>query len=249
MPDPTSPLTAVVVDDERLARRELLRLLGDHPDVEVVGEADSAMAARTVIAAQRPAVLFLDIQMPGETGFDLLDGLDEPPRVIFVTAYDRFALRAFEVNALDYLLKPVHPERLAEALRRVREQAAPGPSAAEGENLPPLTLDDRLFVTAGNRSGFVPVEAIVAIEAEGDYSRLTTRRGRRYLLLKSMKEWERRLPSQQFVRIHRSTIVNVADIAEMERESGQGYRVRVRHLDYPLAVSRRYAARLRERWR
>ena len=165
----TDPLETLIVDDERLARRELRRLLAPQEAVTVVGEAAHADEAEALLREQAPDLLLLDVQMPGASGFDLLERLDAVPHVVFVTAYDEYAIRAFEVNALDYLVKPVEEERLAEALETVQEQAAlsedavgpaPQPDTDENQEPDPLTIDDRVFVKDGCRCWFIRLEKV-----------------------------------------------------------------------------------------
>jgi two-component system LytT family response regulator len=236
------PLRALLVDDERLARRELRRLLQAHPEVEIVGEAEAVAPALELVERLTPDVVFLDIQMPGESGFDLLEQARTPFRVVFVTAFDRHALRAFEVNALDYLLKPVHPRRLARALERLRDSTPPKPATRA------LDLDDRLFVEERGHGRFVKVAAIVAVRASGDYAELQCEGGETFLLAGPLKDWDERLPERHFVRVHRSTIVNLGFIDRIDAGGNHTYRVHLRGLPEPLVMSRRYAVRVRERF-
>lgn len=239
-------LRALVIDDERLARRELRGLLAAHDAIDVVGEAASATEAVEMVARLRPDVLFLDVQLCPGTGFDLLERLDHPARIVFVTAFDAFALRAFEVNALDYLLKPINPQRLAVAVERLTTTGTE-PAVARNRATPParLTLDDRLFVEGHGRSRFLPVSSVVSITAEGDYSQIQSSDGERWLVLKSLREWERRLPPQQFARIHRSMIVNLACVERLESALNRGYLVYLRGLAAPVPMSRRRATILK----
>lgn len=238
-------LRAVVIDDERLARRELRGLLAMHEAIEVVGEAASAAEAREIVARLRPDVLFLDVQLCPGTGFDLLEQLDHPARVVFVTAFDAFALRAFEVNALDYLLKPINPQRLARAVERLTSSATDTTPPATAAPPPRLTLNDRLFVEGHGRSRFLPVASVLSITAEGDYSQIQTSDGERWLVLKSLRAWERRLPRQHFARIHRSMIVNLACVERLESAVNRGYLVYLRGLASPVPMSRRRATMLK----
>ena len=237
---------AVIVDDERLARRELRTLLEEaHADVvHVVGEAASVAEAARLINATDADVVFLDIQLAGETGMDLLTLLDADVDVVFVTAYDEYTLRAFELNALDYLLKPVAPERLAVTVNRLAEAAQPRASTREK-----VTNDDRLFLRLGDERAFVRVRDIVAIEAVGDGSmlRIAPQLSRKPSA-KSLREWEQRLPEQHFVRIHRSSIVNLEYVERLEPWSHGSHRVYMRGVAEPLTMSRRFAARLRDRF-
>lgn len=236
----TQKQKALIVDDERLARARLRTLLAAHPQIEIAGEADSVGTALETIAATAPDVIFLDIQMPGATGFDLVNQLERPLSIIFVTAYDEHAIRAFEVNALDYLLKPVSPERLAHALARLN--AKPTETAAR-----PLDYDDSLFLAVGETARFLRVNAIKCINAADAYSEITTTENQKLLVHKPLNEWEARLPAKHFVRIHRGAIVNLAFVERLEPWFNAAYRLHLRGLNEPLMMSRRYAARLKER--
>jgi two-component system LytT family response regulator len=234
---------ALIIDDERLARKDLISLLTDHDNIAVIGEADDVPSAAQAIQTLNPDVIFLDIQMPGDTGFDLLDKIDVDAHVIFVTAYDEFAIRAFEVNALDYLLKPVNPDRLAKTLERLELQASDTPLKVRK-----LNYDDRLFLRLGRNFKFLIVNTIMIISAAGDYSEVLTSEGNKGLTLKSMKEWENRLPAQQFIRIHRSTIINMEYIERIEEWFNYSFRVYLQGVEEPLVISRRYASKLKERF-
>lgn len=236
-------LKAFLVDDERLARRDLRTLLADQPEIEVVGEAGSLAEAMMGIQQTRPGVIFLDIQLHGETGFSLFDQMNVTQHVVFVTAHDEYAMRAFEVNALDYLLKPVSPERLAETLRRLSEENPVGAGEA-----PILRYDDRLFVRLGGHPKLLSLSKVVCIRASGDYSEVHVDTGKTALVLRSMKEWEEQLPENHFVRIHRSTIVNVNYIERIDTQYNNTSKVYVKHLPEPLVESRRYRSRLKKRF-
>jgi two-component system LytT family response regulator len=163
-------MKALLVDDERLARNELRRLLAAFPQIKIVGEASTAEQARELIGATQPELVFLDVQMPGETGLELLESLEPPvPRVIFTTAYDEFAVKAFELNALDYLLKPVDPARLITALARLEERSPGAPASAPTGR---LANEDKVFVREGERCWFVEVKTIRLLESEGNYTRV-----------------------------------------------------------------------------
>ena len=160
--------------------------------------------------------------------------------VIFVTAHDEYAIRAFEVNALDYLLKPVHPRRLAHAIERLELKEYQEQDGRE------LDYDDRLFLTLDNQMIFLKINAIICVNAAGDYTEVVTKDGKKGLALKSMKEWEKRLPPKYFVRIHRSTIINMEYIDHLEEWFNYTYRVYLKGLKTPLAMSRRYSSKLRQ---
>ncbi|PTL78042.1 LytTR family DNA-binding domain-containing protein [Vitiosangium sp. GDMCC 1.1324] len=245
----TSPLRALLVDDERLARVELRELLSEYPQVKVVGEADGVASALAQIEALQPTLLFLDVQMPGEGGFELLARLPERPfELVFVTAYDAHALRAFEVNALDYLLKPVHPERLARTVARLaaREQGKREP--VPGTARPKLAEGDMLFLENGAKSRFVRVDQIVCLCGAGDYAEVVMADGSRTLSSRPLKEWESRLPERLFARIHRSSLVNLSFVERVDRGLSGGGEVYLRGLAAPLLLSRSHAAVLRERF-
>jgi two-component system, LytTR family, response regulator len=203
-------MKAIIVDDEPLARRELRRLLAEFPWVEIVAEAGNITEAAAAIEASAPELLFLDIKMPGGTGFDLLTRLEHVPRVIFTTAYDDHAVQAFEVNALDYLLKPVEPERLASALARARGPLPAAPAAQRQQQ-----IIERLFIRDGARCWFVPLHEVSLIVAEGNYVRLHWREVRP-LLGRPLSSLEERLDPQRFFRANRRQIINVEFIEEVE---------------------------------
>jgi len=237
------PIRALIIDDERLARREMIAMLSTYPVVQVVGQADSVESARTEIKRTNPDVLFLDIQMPRKSGFDLLNEIAFEGKVIFVTAYDTYAIRAFEVNAMDYLLKPVSPERLAASIQRLLEnKPVPAPSFKN------LNFDDPLFLTFGNQVKFIKVSSIAYITAEKDYSKVCLTDGRSGLVLKSMREWEQRLPGNFFCRVHRSVLINIEMVEKVEKWFNYSLHIYLRGVDQPVTVSRRYAAKIRERF-
>lgn len=230
-------MKALIVDDEPLARRELKRLLDAFPSVRVVGEAGNIDDARARIEELSPEVVFLDIQMPGGSGFGLLTQLDRVPRIVFTTAYDQYAVKAFDVNALDYLLKPIEPERLATALRKLQE-APPAVQPAER----PL---DQLFIRDGHRCWFVPLREVSLFTAEGNYVRLAWGR-ERPLLGRSLTQLEQKLDPARFFRANRSQIVNLDFIQQVEL--GDGGRLHVQLRDGPeIEVSRRQARLFRSR--
>jgi two-component system LytT family response regulator len=242
MTSKSKTIRAIVVDDERLARMDLRSLLAEHDSIEVVGEADSVDCARQLLAETDPDLIFLDIQMPGESGFDLLEKADVGAKVIFVTAFDEYAIRAFEVDALDYLLKPVNPDRLRDAIERLGREV---PIRREGGKK--LEYDGALLLTINGHLKFVRVNSILSIQAAGDYSELTLREGKKGLVLKSMGEWEDRLPENHFCRIHRSAIVNIEYIDRIEEWFENSYRVHLKGVDAPLLMSRRYVALLKQK--
>ena len=208
-------MNLVIVDDERLARNELRRLLGAHEDVCVVGEAACVADGIRAVERMEPDLVLLDIQMPDGSGFDLLSALSAPPAVVFTTAWDQHAVRAFQVSALDYLLKPIEPERLAQALdkQRRRMEAAPAPARA--------ATDGKVFIQDGERCWLVELDQIMLFESEGNYTRVHFD-GQRPLLLRSLVQLEARLDPARFMRVSRSCIVNMSFVSGIKPSQAGG---------------------------
>jgi two-component system LytT family response regulator len=217
-----------IIDDERLARTELKRLLVRHPEASVAGEAATISEAEQLIAETRPDLIFLDIQMPDGSGFDLLAKLDHTPKVIFTTAYDQYALKAFEVSALDYLLKPVAPARLQQALAKYFAQFQ-----ADHEK------GKKLFIKDGDRCWFVALESIVLFESEGNYTRVYFEQNKP-LILRSLTQIEQGLDPTQFVRSSRQHIVNMAFVSSIRQQSAGGITL-ILNNDMRIEMSRRRA--------
>lgn len=202
-------MKALIVDDERLARKELARLLEPFGNIEVVGEAADADEAEKLVASLGPDLLFLDINMPGRDGFELLAALDPAPHVIFVTAYDEHAVKAFEVNALDYLLKPIDPERLGAAINKLPQMER------GGEQREVLAPADRIFIKDGTRCWFVELKDVRLLESEGNYVRV--RFGdNKPLVLRSLNNLEKRLDPHVFFRANRKQMINLAWVEKVE---------------------------------
>ncbi len=239
-------IKVVLVDDTRLARKELRTLLAAHADVELLDEADDLPAARTTIAKHRPDLLLLDIQLPSGTGFDLLEQIDPLPMVIFTTAYDQYAVRAFEANALDYLVKPVDPQRLDAALKRARERLSAGSSnPGVGVTPPRLGAGDTVFLRDGERCWFVSIADITRIAVEGNYVQVWFR-GERAMLARSLGAIEARLDPALFFRANRNTLVSLRAIGAIDPWVNDGYLLRLKD-GSEVEVSRRQARELRER--
>ena len=227
-------MKAVIVDDEALARRELRRLLKEHEWVEIVGEASNIAEALIQTRQLNPGLLFLDIQMPGGSGFDLLERLEEPPQVIFTTAYDQHAVRAFEVSALDYLLKPIEPERLSAALTKVNSRDVRTSDVLE-----------RVFVRDGSRCWFIPLREVRLISADGNYLKLSWGTSQP-MLARPLTVLEQRLDPVLFFRANRSQIINLDFIEAVE--VGLGGRLHVQLRGGPeVEISRRQAQLFRRR--
>ncbi len=226
-------MRTIIVDDERLARAELRRLLAAHPEIEIIAEAANAADARALIGQHRPQLLLLDVQMPGGSGFDLLESLDLAPPTIFTTAFDQYAVKAFEVSALDYLLKPIEPKRLAAALAKAGARRVPAEKAEGG----------RIFIKDGQRCWFVAPEKIVLLESEGNYTRVFFD-NEKPLVLRSLSQFEQALDPERFQRTSRKHIVNLDHVARMESAESGGMTLMLSN-GLQVAMSRRRAAELK----
>lgn len=237
---------ALIIDDERLARNELRKLLAAHPEIEIAGEASNATEGIEKIESINPDLIFLDIQMPGKTGFDMLAALEKAPVVIFTTAYDEYALKAFEVNALDYLLKPVDPIRLADALNRfsVDEKGDLTSDDYAYSNKSMLTENDQVFVKDGERCWFVKLSDIRLFESVGNYARVFFG-SNKPLILKSLNALEERLEEKTFFRANRKHIVNLRMIEKVEPYFNGGLLLEIKGGE-KVEVSRRQAVRFKE---
>ncbi|WP_407523316.1 LytTR family DNA-binding domain-containing protein [Lacibacter sp. MH-610] len=236
---------AIIIDDERLARNELKKLLGEYPEIEVVDEAANVDEGIQKIEAQNPDLIFLDIQMPGKTGFDLLRELNRTPEVIFTTAYDEYALRAFEVNALDYLLKPIEPKRLADAIHKLEEEdAAEETEITASVNKSILSESDQVFVKDGERCWFVKLSEIRLFESVGNYAKVYFGPNKP-LILKSLNALEERLDEKVFFRANRKHIVNLRMIEKVEPYFNGGLLLEI-HGGDKIEVSRRQAVKFKE---
>lgn len=240
---------AIIIDDERLARSELRKLLLDHPEIEIIAEAANANEGIEKVSSMAPDLIFLDIQMPGKTGFDLLSELDRVPEVIFTTAYDEYALKAFEVNALDYLLKPVEPKRLADALHKLEyameEKEMTGPAhSTQTVNRGILGENDQVFVKDGERCWFVKLNEIRLFESVGNYAKVFFNT-HKPLILKSLNALEERLDEKVFFRANRKHIVNLRMIEKVEPYFNGGLLLEIKGGE-KIEVSRRQAVKFKE---
>jgi two-component system LytT family response regulator len=233
---------ALVVEDEPLARADLVYLLGRHPQVEVRWQAASLQEAKAILASEAPDVVFLDVMLGDGDGFDVVPYVAPSTALVFVTAHSEHAIRAFEVNALDYLLKPVRAERLHESIERLGS-TRPDAQAAR-EYLP----GDRVLVQDGYRRCFVALCDLQLLRAEGgNYATLFLGRGDNLTVRMTLKHWERRLPAELFCRIHRQAIVNLQHVEQFWKEGDSAYFVRVRGLDESIRVSRGRISELKRR--
>jgi two-component system, LytTR family, response regulator len=236
-------LTAYIVDDEPLAIQTLKKRLESFPDILCVGEAERMAKAQKEIVELNPDILFLDIQLAEGTGFDLLNAIDYPGKVIFITAFDQYAFRAFEINALDYLLKPVSVERLEQALDKLNQ-----PGERKATEVARFQIDDRILVMIRSYMRFIIIRNILIITAARDYSTVLTREKEEYLVLRSMTEWENRLPQEHFIRVHRSHIVNIDAIDRIRKVSGTAALVYLKGETEPITLSRSYYKTVKNRF-
>jgi len=247
MAEGTRKCRAVIVDDEELARRVLRELLRAHNEVEVVAECPNGFEAVKVVAELKPDLLFLDVQMPKLDGFEVLELIAEGPAVIFVTAYDQYALRAFEAHAVDYLLKPFGADRLKVALERTKERLGgklPPPAELAAAARPPAQYLERIVVKDGSRVHIIPVAKLDYAEAQDDYVALAVE-GKKHLKQQTLSNLEKGLDPERFLRIHRSYIVNLDRLGKVE-PYGKDTHVVVLTTGAQLPVSRSGYARLRE---
>lgn len=243
-------MRAIIIDDERLARTELRKLLQDFPEIEVVDEASNAEEGVQKIDSHNPDLIFLDIQMPGKTGFEMLQELDHAPIVVFTTAYDDYALKAFEVNALDYLLKPIEPKRLADAIEKVRRvvgepsQRASAPFANGAINNSLLGEHDQVFVKDGERCWFVRLSEVRLFESVGNYAKVFFGTNKP-LILKSLNALEERLDPKVFFRANRKHIINLQMIEKVESYFNGGLLLELKGGE-KVEVSRRQTVKFKE---
>jgi two-component system, LytTR family, response regulator len=236
-------MRAIIVDDERLARQELKSLLAEYKDIEVIAECANATEAKEKIAALKPDVVFLDIQMPGKNGLELAQELSPVPELVFITAHDEFALRAFEVNALDYLLKPIQPERLAEAVKKLFSKEDEDGSVVEDFRTV-LTDEDQVFLKDGERCWFVKLANVRLFESEGNYVRVHFENSKP-LILRSLNNLEQRLSPNSFFRASRKHIVNLRWIENIEPWFNGGLMVKLRGGEQ-IEISRRQSVKLKD---
>jgi two-component system LytT family response regulator len=238
-------MRAIIIDDERLARTELKKLLQDYPEIEVIDEATNADEGISKIDNLHPDLVFLDIQMPGKTGFDMLAELERAPHVIFTTAYDEYALKAFEVNALDYLLKPIEPKRLADAVQKLHlAETKESNGVSENINQSLLSEDDQVFVKDGERCWFVKLNEIRLFESVGNYAKVFFGPNKP-LILKSLNALEERLDPKTFFRANRKHIVNLRMIEKIEPYFNGGLLLELKGGE-KIEVSRRQTVKFKE---
>jgi two-component system LytT family response regulator len=233
-------MRALLVDDERLARAELTRLLDKFPEIKIIAEASNGEEAIKLIEEHNPDLVFLDIQMPGMSGFEVLEHLHIVPKIIFVTAYDEYALKAFEVNALDYVLKPIELSRLENAIQKVNLKDEDNAIESNEE----LSYDSQIFIKDGEKCWFVKLDRVRMFESEGNYVRLYFDESKP-MILKSLNNLEKRLSKKEFFRISRKYIINLTWIEKVEAWFNGGLRVTLKSGE-KLEISRRQTSRFKE---
>lgn len=239
-------MKAVIIDDERLARKELRKMLETTP-VEVIGEASNADEGKKMIEELKPDLIFLDVQMPEKNGFDLLAELDSSPKVIFVTAHDEFALKAFEADATDYLLKPIDEDRLAQTLKKIEDDHHDEDdfSGNELQKKQVLSKEDQVFLKDGDKCFFLKVNDIILFQSEGNYVKVIFEGGK-ILILRSLNALEERLDSHLFFRANRKHLINLNYVTHVETWFNGGLMLSVREEEHKIEVSRRQAIRFKE---
>ena len=233
-------LRVILIDDEALARQGLREQLSALGDIEVCGEAESVKQALDAIEALQPDGLFLDVRMPQSNGFSLLKNIESPPPVVFVTAHSEYAVRAFEIDAVDYILKPVCPKRLAQAVARLRGATTKNTSEpAYGES-------DRICLRTPERTVVARLEDVLLLQAEGDFTRVSLAGEVPMLICQTLGIYERSLPNPPFVRLDRSVMVNISRVNSVEVSPTRGARLFLESLEKPVELGRSALRRLRE---
>lgn len=233
-------MKAIIVDDERLARNELKTMLAEYKDIEIVAECANAEEAKAKIDQLKPDVIFLDINMPGKSGLELVEEISAMPDVVFVTAYDEHAIKAFELNAFDYLLKPVQSQRLAETIKKLSIKDA----SSKSENTGPLDASELIFIKDGEKCWFVKLADIRLFESEGNYVRVYFDNFKP-LILRSLNNLENRLNERQFFRASRKHIINLSYIASVETWFNGGLMVKMKD-GKEVEISRRQAVKIKD---
>jgi len=236
-------LAALIIDDERLARVSLRKKLSVFPEVEIIGEATSITSAIDAITLLNPDLLFLDIQLSDGTGFDLLDQVDYSGKIVFITAYDEYALRAFEVNAVDYLMKPISVSRLKNLMTKIHSDNEPKVQSS----IQNLAYEDRIMVEQKGNMHFLFIKEVIIINSAKDYTILSCTKGRSFIVLNTMNSWEQKLPKEHFFRVRRSAIINL-NMIENTIRVGPTAEVLLKEYPEPVKISRNYYKILRENY-
>jgi two-component system LytT family response regulator len=236
-------ISSLIIDDERLARVTLIQKLSMFPEIEVIGEASSISTAVKAVNELKPDLLFLDIQLADGNGFDLLDRIDFTGKIVFVTAFDEFACRAFEINALDYLLKPVSKERLKSVINRILNSE----SESVVNDYMKFRYNDRIMIEQKKSIHFINIDSIICIKADRDYTVLHENGGKEYLVLKSIGDWQKKLPDEHFARVHRNSIINFNYIERADKFVNTA-KIFLKSIAEPINVSRGYYKMLKTRY-
>jgi two-component system LytT family response regulator len=236
-------MRTIIVDDERLAREELKGLLAEYGDIEVIGEYKNTIEAKEAIEKDAPDLVFMDIQMPGETGLQLLENMSNPPRTVFVTAYDEYAIKAFELNAYDYLMKPIDPERLSEVHKRLSEE---NKTPASVENSDVLRNGDKVLIKDGDKVWFIDVNDIRYFESEGNYVKVKFKTFRP-LILRSLNSLEERMDEKMFFRANRKFLINLQHVVNIESWFNGGLQIEL-SCGTKIEISRRQTIKFKDRF-
>ena len=236
-------MRTIIVDDERLAREELKSLLSKYGEIEIVGEYKNALEARVAIETQKPDLVFMDIQMPGESGLELLRSIANPPRTIFVTAFDEYATKAFEVNAYDYLMKPIDPDRLDEVYSRLTEE---NKTPSSVENSSTLKAGYPILVRDGDKVWFIKIDQVRYFESEGNYVKVHFDKFKP-LILRSLNSLEERLDDKLFFRVNRKFIVNLNHVVNIENWFNGGLQVEL-SCGTKIEISRRQTIKFKDQF-
>lgn len=236
-------MRTIIVDDERLAREELKALLAEYPGVELIGEYKNTIEAKVAIENDAPDLVFMDIQMPGETGLELLEKLKNPPRTVFVTAYDEHAIKAFELNAYDYLMKPIDPDRLSEVFKRLNEENQTPASVVNNDK---LKSGNQVLIKDGEKVWFIKVDDIRYFESEGNYVKVHFDKFKP-LILRSLNSLEERMDEKLFFRANRKFIINLNHIVNIENWFSGGLQVEL-SCGTKIEISRRQTIRFKDQF-
>jgi two-component system LytT family response regulator len=236
-------MRTIIVDDERLAREELKTLLAEYPEIEIIGEYKNTIEARAAIEKDAPDLVFMDIQMPGETGLELLEKIKNPPRTVFVTAYDEYAIKAFELKAYDYLMKPIDPERLSEVYKRLSEENQTPASVVNNDK---LKAGERILIKDGEKVWFIKVDDIRYFESEGNYVKVHFEKFRP-LILRSLNSLEERMDEKMFFRANRKFIINLQHVVNIENWFNGGLQIELT-CGTKIEISRRQTIRFKDQF-
>lgn len=245
-------IKSVVVDDVDMMRATLKKVLDGFPNIEIIGEASDYESAREVINETKPDLVFLDIDLNGLTSIDLLNEINCSPKIIFITSHPDFAIKAFELNAVDYILKPISGDRLKKAIDRVTEMND------EGGSMPATTFDDSeerfkpdqiILLNFDSKLTFIKIQDINYIEAFGNYTKIYMNDGKLSITYNSIKNWDNRLPSDVFIQIHRSTIVNLLNVAKIEKWTNDTGRLFLKGIEKPFEISRSYFFQIKKKYK